>query len=85
MRGFTPPTTSPALRRRGLGAVPVPRHRRVLLDARQALIGADLIAFEPSLSQVLFLDVDASAEPPLPRSATPRRLTEVLEQLRRPT
>ena len=62
----------------------LPLGRRALLDARDALIGADLIAFEPPLYQVLSLDENAPAEPP-PRSATPRRLSEVLEQLRRPT
>ena len=39
----------------------------------------------PPLYQVLSLDEHAPAEPPPPRSATPRRLSEVLEQLRRPT
>ena len=63
----------------------LPLDRRALLDARQALIGADLIAFEPPLYQVLSLDAHAPAEPPTQRSATPRRLSEVLEQLRRPT
>ena len=63
----------------------LPLDRRALLDARQALIGADLIAFEPPLYQALSLDVDTPAEPPPQRSATPRRLSEVLEQLRRPT
>ena len=62
----------------------LPLDRRALLNARDALIGADLIAFEPPLYQVLSLDENAPAEPP-PRSATPRRLSEVLEQLRRPT
>ena len=63
----------------------LPIDHRALLDARQALISADLIAFEPPLYQVLSLDVHAPAEPPPQRSATPRRLSEVLEQLRRPT
>ena len=64
----------------------LPLDRRALLDARHALIGADLIAFEPPLYQVLSLDEHApAAEPPPPRSAVPRRLSEVLEQLRRPT
>ena len=63
----------------------LPLDRRALLDARQALIGADLVAFEPPLYQVLSLDENTSAEPPPPRNATPRRLSEVLEQLRRPT
>ena len=63
----------------------LPLDRRALLDARQALIGADLIAFEPPLYQVLCLDEHTRAEPPPERSATPRRLSEVLEQLRRPT
>ena len=63
----------------------VPLDHRALLDARHALIGADLIAFEPPLYQVLSLDTNAPAEPPPPRSAVPRRLSEVLEQLRRPT
>ena len=63
----------------------LPVDRRALLDARQALIGADLIAFEPPLYQVLSLDEHAPAEPPPPRNAAPRRLSEVLEQLRRPT
>ena len=63
----------------------LPLDRRALLDARDALIGADLIAFEPPLYQVLSLDENAPAAPPPQRSATPRRLSEVLEQLRRPT
>lgn len=63
----------------------LPLDRRALLNARQALIGADLVAFEPPLYQVLSLDESAPAEPPPPRSAAPRRLSEVLEQLRRPT
>ena len=63
----------------------LPLDRRALLDARQPLIGADLVAFEPPLYQVLSLDEHAPAEPPPPRSAVPRRLSEVLEQLRRPT
>lgn len=63
----------------------LPLDRRALLDARQALIGADLLAFEPPLYQVLSLDTNAPAEPPPQRSAAPRRLSEVLEQLRRPT
>ena len=63
----------------------LPLDRRALLDARQALIGADLLAFEPPLYQVLSLDESAPAEPPPRRSAAPRRLSEVLEQLRRPT
>ena len=63
----------------------LPLDRRALLDARQALIGADLLAFEPPLYQVLSLDESAPAEPPPQRSAAPRRLSEVLEQLRRPT
>ena len=62
-----------------------PLDRRALLDARQALIGADLVAFEPPLYQVLSLDEGAPTEPPPPRSAAPRRISEVLEQLRRPT
>lgn len=63
----------------------LPLDRRALLDARQALIGADLLAFEPPLYQVLSLDESAPAKPPPQRSAAPRRLSEVLEQLRRPT
>ena len=63
----------------------LPLDRRALLEARHALIGAGLIAFEPPLYQVLSLDEHAPAEPPPPRSAAPRRLSEVLEQLRRPT
>ena len=63
----------------------LPLDRRALLDARQALISADLVAFEPPLYQVLSLDEHARAEPPPPRSATPRRLSDVLEQLRRTT
>ena len=63
----------------------LPLDRRALLEARQALIDADLIAFEPPLYQVLSLDVHAPAEPPPSRSAVPRRLSEVLEQLRRTT
>ena len=63
----------------------LPLDRRALLDARQALIGADLVAFEPPLYQVLSLDEHAPAEPPPQRSAAPRRISEVLEQLRRPT
>ena len=63
----------------------LPLDRRALLDARDALIDADLVAFEPPLYQVLSLDESAPAEPPPQRSATPRRLSEVLEQLRRPT
>ena len=63
----------------------LPLDRRALLGAREALIGADLLAFEPPLYQVLSLDESAPAEPPPPRSAVPRRLSEVLEQLRRPT
>ena len=63
----------------------LPLDRRALLDAREALIGADLIAFEPPLYQVLSLDESAPAEPPPQRSAAPRRLSEVLQQLRRPT
>ena len=63
--------------------LPVERH--ALLNARQALIDADLIAFEPPLYQVLSLDVDTPAEPPPPRRAAPRRIGEILEQLRRPT
>lgn len=63
----------------------LPLDHRALLNARQALIGADLVAFEPPLYQVLSLDVHAPAEPPPQRSAAPRRLSEVLEQLRRTT
>ena len=63
----------------------LPLDHRALLTARSALIGADLVAFEPPLYQVLALDEHAPAEPPPPRSAAPRRLSEVLEQLRRPT
>lgn len=63
----------------------LPLDRRALLDARDALIGADLIAFKPPLYQVLSLDENAPAAPPPQRSATPRRLSEVLAPLRRPT
>lgn len=63
----------------------LPLNHRQLLEARQALLGVDLIAFEPPLYQVLSLDEHAPAEPPPSRSAVPRRLSEVLEQLRRTT
>ena len=63
----------------------LPLDRRALRTAREALIGADLVAFEPPLYQVLSLDHDAPPTPAPRRSAAPRRLSEVLEQLRRPT
>ena len=63
----------------------LPLDHRALLNARQALISADLVAFEPPLYQVLSLDEHAPARPPPQRSAAPRRLSEVLEQLRRTT
>ena len=63
----------------------LPIDRRPLLEARHALIGAELIAFEPPLYQVLSLDHHAPATPPPRRTAAPRRIGEVLEQLRKPT
>ena len=62
----------------------LPLDRPQLHHTREALIGAGLIAFEPPLYQVLSLDDDAPATS-VARSATPRRLSEVLQQLRRPT
>ena len=59
----------------------VPLHHHELLRARNALIGAGLIAFEPPLYQVLSLD---DAPPPAQRRSAPaRRLSEVLQQIAR--
>ena len=63
----------------------VPLDRHELLRARHALIDAGLIAFEPPLYQVLSLDLDAPATPAPRRSSAPLRLSEVLQQLRKPT
>ena len=63
----------------------LPLDRRPLHHARDALIGADLIAFEPPLYQVLSLDNEAPATPAEPTGATPRRLSEVLRQMGTPT
>ena len=60
----------------------VPLDRHELLRARSALIGAGLIAFEPPLYQVLSLD-HAPAPSAERRSAAPRRLSEVLQQIAR--
>ena len=60
----------------------LPLDRHELLRTRNALIGAGLIAFEPPLYQVLSLD-DAPATPAQRRSAAPRRLSEVLQQIGR--
>ena len=59
--------------------------RRPLHHARDALIGADLIAFEHPLYQVLSLDNEAPATPAERTGATPRRLSEVLRQMGTPT
>ena len=60
----------------------VPLEHHELLRARNALIGAGLIAFEPPLYQVLSLD-DAPPTPAQRRSPAPRRLSEVLQQIAR--
>ena len=49
-----------------------------LVDARDELIGADLIAFEPPLYQVLSLDRGAVSA----RGSGPRSFAEVLRQMR---
>ena len=49
-----------------------------LADARDELIGADLIAFEPPLYQVLSLDRGAVSA----RGSGPRSMAEVLRQMR---
>ena len=63
----------------------VPLDRHELHRARHALIDAGLIAFEPPLYQVLSLDLDTPATPAPRRSSAPLRLSEVLQQLRKPT
>ena len=62
-----------------------PLDRHELLRARNALIDAGLIAFEPPLYQVLSLDNEAPATPAERTGATPRRLSEVLRQMGTPT
>ena len=67
------------------GTARLPLDRRPLHHARDALIGADLIAFEPPLYQVLSLDNEAPATPAERTGARPRRLSEVLRQMGTPT
>ena len=55
----------------------LPLDREHLARARDELIGADLIAFEPPLYQVLSLDLDATGA----RGSGPRSLAEVLRQI----
>ena len=56
----------------------LPLDRDRLARARDELINADLIAFEPPLYQVLSLDRDDTSE----RGRGPRSLAEVLQQMR---
>ena len=55
--------------------LPLDRHR--LGQAREELIGADLVAFEPPLYQVLSLDPGGAS----PRGAGPRIFAEVIRQM----
>ena len=55
----------------------LPLDRERLARARDELIGADLIAFEPPLYQVLSLDPGATSA----RGSGPRSLAEVLRQI----
>lgn len=55
----------------------LPLDRDCLARARDELIGADLIAFEPPLYQVLSLDPGAASA----RGSGPRSLAQVLRQI----
>ena len=55
----------------------LPLDRDRLGQARDELIGADLVAFEPPLYQVLSLDPGATS----PRGAGPRSFAEVIRQM----
>ena len=55
----------------------LPLDRERLAHARDELIGADLIAFEPPLYQVLSLDRGEAASP----GSGPRSLAQILQQI----